>query len=110
LYAPIATGFIDYDWDGDGPIRRDELRAGTDPLDPDSVFGVMDMGPVGTEGFVIRWHSATDMTYTVWRGTNMLVGVTNLMTTVGATAPVNTYTDTTAVGLGPYFYRVSATN
>jgi hypothetical protein len=33
-------------------------------------------------------------------------GSAALATNIAAVAPMNTYTDTTAVGMGPYLYRI----
>ena len=82
-----------------------EYRAGTDPTNETSIF-TADPERI-TNGFVVAWPSIADRTYALWRGTNLVPGVFDrLATNLAATPVVNTYTDLTATGEGPYLYRV----
>lgn len=98
---------LDPDSDADGALNHHELRAGTDPLDPLSVFGFADIAGRAS-GPVIEWGSVTNKRYRVGRSTNLQDdGFTHLVkTNIPAAPPMNTVTDTTAVGAGPWFYRV----
>ena len=82
-----------------------ELLAGTDPNDPTSVFEI-----VGAEFNAgapeIRWSSVAGKHYRLERSVNLAAGFTALKTGISATAPQNTYRDTTATGLGSCFYRI----
>jgi hypothetical protein len=54
----------------------------------------------------LRWQSASNRFYTLWRSTNLLGDFTHrLATNVPAHYPVNVYTDTIA-GVEALFYRI----
>lgn len=94
------------DSDLDGLNNWGEYRAGTDPWSTSSVFTAATTPQ--TNGFIVRWPSASNRAYTLWRSTNLL-GATPfsvLASNVAATPALNIYTDTTASGLSPYLYRV----
>jgi len=57
---------------------------------------------------VLSWQSAEGARYRLKRSTNLSTdGFGYLVrTNIPATPPFNTETDTTAVGSGPWFYRV----
>ena len=99
------------DSDGDGMSDWAELIAGTDSADSNSCFkigfpvsGVY--APSGN-GVVVQWFSASNRVYHLNRSTN-LNSEFNLLDPIDipATPAVNVYTDTTATGIGPYYYKV----
>jgi hypothetical protein len=100
------------DSDGDGLSDTNELRAGTGLVDPASYLGIMDvwLAPgIGATGLVVRWQSVTGKVYRLQRGTNLLDTPpcpVLVCTNIPAVPPMNTHTDTTAVGQGPWFYRI----
>jgi len=98
----------DPDCDDDGMLDGGEVRAGTDPWDAASLF-VMETAQ-GTNWqssqIEIQWSSVASHSYTVWRSTNLLDGFTMLSSNVNATAPLNTYTDSTVADEGIYLYKV----
>ena len=106
LYFGDATGVTAAaDADNDQMSNWAEYRAGTDPTNETSIF-TADPERI-TNGFVVVWPSITDRTYALWRGTNLVPGVFDrLATNLAATPAMNTYTDLTATGEGPYLYRV----
>jgi len=60
-------------------------------------------------GLVARWSSVAGKFYRLERGTNLTVFplFSHLVKTdIAAVPPLNTETDTTAVGSGPWFYRI----
>ena len=96
---------LDPDSDGDGAPNTDETTAGTDPLNPDSVFQVSGFR-FQLSGRVISWSSVTNKYYRLERSTNLINGFSPLPSNILATPPLNVHTDNTAVGAGPWLYRV----
>lgn len=105
-HSLFTDGSSDYaDDDGDTRNNREEWLCGTDPRDRSSALGVAQMGNSG--GLVIRWHSVDGKRYRVERATNLMAGFNALVkTNILGVAPMNTETDVTAVGTGPWLYRV----
>ena len=102
--APISN----VDTDGDGMTDQQELVAGTDPNNPNSVFKVStDVSMNAQGGLVIKWASVAGRTYSIQRTTNLGVPFTPLAAGLPATPPLNSYTDATAKGVGVLFYRIS---
>jgi hypothetical protein len=93
------------DPDGDGMNNYQEYIAGTNPVDPQSRFQIVrvrrDLG-----GPFVDWSSVAGKFYTVQRSTSLLDGFADLQTHIAATAPLNTYQDTSGSGPGSFFYRI----
>ena len=85
-----------------------EWRCGTDPADPGSRLKVMGGDSrLEPSGFMVRWSSVTGKTYTVEQSTNLVTTpFAFLASNIVGQAGDTTYTDETAVGYGPYLYRV----
>jgi hypothetical protein len=94
------------DTDGDGLTAYGEYRAGTDPRDAGSVFEFIHVQPHATVGIVVEWSSVQGKAYTLERSTDLLTGFAPIHTDIAATAPRNTYHDSTATGSTLYFYRL----
>jgi hypothetical protein len=95
------------DSDGDGVPNWAEQMAGTNPFDANSVFKAStDIQPAPGGGLMIKWSSVTGKTYSIHRTTSLGQGFAVLSANLSATAPQNQYTDSTATGAGPYFYRI----
>jgi len=99
-----ANADSDADRMGDG----DELLAGTDPLSPESVLQLYEPAVVGdTDSVVLRWSSVVGKTYCLERYTGIVTGSQpTAFQGIAATPPMNTVTDSTVRGSGPWFYRV----
>jgi len=100
------------DPDQDGMSNLAEYLAGTDPSDPDSLFKFISIepastnGPISTNGVIITWSSTTNKLYSLQRSFDLLTGFADIKTNIAATPTTNSYQDTTATGIGPYFYRL----
>jgi hypothetical protein len=94
------------DADGDGADNRDECLAGTNPTNGVSLFRIVSVAPATGGGMEIRWSSASNRLYAVWRSTDEPEGTwTNLQTDIEATPAENVYTDA-APPAAAIFYRL----
>ena len=93
------------DPDGDGMTNWQEWRCGTDPRNAQSALRLLAPTPVGA-GLVVRWESVADRTYFLERSTTASSGFTPVATGIPGRPGMTTYTDTNAIGKGPWFYRV----
>jgi len=92
----------DADRQGDGA----EIRAGTDPLDDQSFLGLMNTRRQDA-GFIVNWQSVNGKSYTLARSTNLPQHIwMPIATNIAGMAPMNTVTDQTATGRGPWNYRI----
>jgi hypothetical protein len=100
----------DVDRDGDGVANWKESRAGTDPTNRASFLGMLGFSNVvsfATDPITVRWRSAPNKFYELYRSTNLTAGFpAALATNLSATPPENRYPDPTATNPGPYFYRI----
>jgi len=92
------------DPDGDGLSNLEELKAGTNPNDPQSQFAFIKVESHPQGGAVIEWSSASGRSYTLLRSQTIIGGFAPISTGVTATPPVNSYRDTAMPGSGPFFY------
>ena len=94
------------DADADGASDADELAAGTDPGDPDSVFAILPASRQTALGPEIRWHSVAGKSYRVQRATAIGQAFETLSGPLQATPPVNAFIDKTAPEGEELFYRI----
>jgi subtilisin family serine protease len=106
-HSLFTDGRSDFtDDDRDGLPNRDEWLCNTDPRNAASALGVEEVARAGT-GMVVRWQSVDGKRYRLDRSTNLVRGFDQLVkTNIPGVAPMNTETDTTATGKGPWLYRI----
>jgi hypothetical protein len=107
-YVLPTDGSVDYaDSDGDSMNNWQEWIAGTNPTNALSVLEILDPAP-GAPGIVVTWQSVNTRTYYLQRGTNLTVqpAFSSIQSNIVGQAGTTSYTDTAAVGAGPFFYRV----
>ena len=106
-YLP-TDGSADFmDSDGDGLNNWQEWKADTIPTDPLSVLRMVSTTP-GVGGTTVRWESVNTRSYWLERRASLALSSPFLMIAtniIGQTA-TTPYSDTNAIGTGPFFYRV----
>ena len=107
-YGLPTDGSADFiDSDHDGMDSWQEWVAGTDPTDRLSVLKLL--APSNSmPGVMLNWQSVSGKTYYVQRSTRLPLGSAflSIQSNIIGQAGTTTFTDTTADGTGPYFYRV----
>lgn len=103
-------GFVGVDPNGDedrdGVSNRDEYQAGTNPVDPLSLFRFLNVTALAGGGAQIEWTSTEGRTYSIERSTSLTEGFVPIKAGLVATPPINTFLDNPLKVDGPYFYRV----
>jgi hypothetical protein len=97
-----------YNTAGDESAFSEELTWTPDAgAGPELLPPYLTTGSSGT-GFVVSWSSKTERYYAVERSTNLVAvpAFAPIASHVPGQTPSTAYTDTTATGRGPYFYRV----
>ncbi len=95
------------DTDADGHTAWQEWRADTNPTNAASVLKMF--APTGSlAGVIVRWQSVPTRNYFLERSTDLgSQPVFSLLeTNIPGLAGETSFTDTTAIGPGPFFYRV----
>jgi hypothetical protein len=93
------------DPDGDGLTLLQEFRAGLNPLNPNDHLAFISVRPANP-GVSVSWSSKDGVFYVLQRSQSLLSGFTDVATHIQGVAPTNSWQDTTALGAGPYFYRL----
>ena len=93
------------DADNDGMSNLAEYLAGTDPTDPDSALAFTEATLI-SGGIRLGWPTTGNQTYIVQRSVDLSQGFVDVATGVVSTPPLTSWTDTSATGPGPYFYRL----
>ena len=99
LFGSLTNINATSDWDGDGFIDGHEYRAGTSPTNALSLLKFMSAEPIAGDQVVIRWQSASNRIYGLWRSLDPALGFAPLATGLPATPPENTYTDAVPPGV-----------
>jgi hypothetical protein len=96
------------DSDLDGAPAWKEYWAGTDPINPNSVFEILSTDKSGQD-IVISWSSVTGEVYSVYRSTDLMAAwpITPLVGSISADlSGTNQYTDVNALTNGTASYRI----
>ena len=107
-YSGSRTGMTaSADLDNDDMDNFVEYVCRTDPLDANSFLGMTEIDQTVGDGYIAcTWASVEGRSYSLYRGTNLMDGFSSLVASnIMATAPLNTYTDTT-VTAETWFYRI----
>jgi hypothetical protein len=78
-------------------------------IDNGTSIGVLTLASIEKDplgGIRLNWLSASSQSYVLQRCTNLRSAFVDVSTNINATPPVNSYRDASAVGFGPYFYRL----
>jgi len=95
------------DPDHDGATNAQELAAGTNPLDPQSVFKIVSVNPAPSGSRVtVQWVSEASRRYDLERSDNLLTGFAIVVTNVAGANGFKSATDVDSPARGPVFYRV----
>ncbi len=106
-YLGYLGADLNDDPDGDGQSNWAEFKAGTDPLDPQSVFQFLNYERVDSTRIRVDWQSADGRFYSLLRYPNLLsTNYTVVQDHIFATTPVTTWMDTNVPPTGTWFYRV----
>ena len=109
-YGLPTDGSVDYaDLDGTGFNVYQDWIAGLNPTNALSVLAMLT--PVSTNnpvGLVVSWESVGNRTYFLQGSTNLGTqpAFSSIQSNIVGQAGKTSYTDTNAVGNGPFFYRV----
>jgi hypothetical protein len=104
---PTDGSADDTDTDGDGLNNWQEWRAGTNPTNALSALRLFSP-TFATPGMIVNWQSVSGRNYFLERGTDLSAQPPfhPLATDIIGKPSTTTFTDTMAVGAGPFFYRV----
>lgn len=107
-YRLPADGSADYaDPDGDGLNNWQEWVCGTNPTNALSALRLVSALPSASPSITVTWQSVVGTTYSLERSANSDFSFGTVASNIVGQASVTSYTDTTATGPGPFFYRVS---
>jgi hypothetical protein len=106
---PITANIDASDLDGTGFSVYQDWIAGLNPTNALSVLAMLP--PVTTNnpaGLVVSWESVSNITYFLQSSTNLGIqpAFSTIQSNLVGQPGTTSYTDTNAVGNGPFFYRV----
>ena len=109
-YGLPTDGSVDFaDLDGTAFNVYQDWIAGLNPTNPASILAMLTPASTNTAtGIKVTWQSVTGILYFLQRSTNLesQPPFTTIVKSVTGQTNTTSYTDTTATGDVPYFYRV----
>jgi hypothetical protein len=109
-YGLPTDGSVDHtDLDGNGFTVYQDWIAGLNPTNALSVLAMLQPVPTNSPtGLAVSWDSVNNRTYFLQSSTNLAAqpAFTTVQSNIVGLIGTTSYTDTNAVGPGPYFYRV----
>jgi hypothetical protein len=105
-YGLPTDGSADHaDPDHDGMNNWQEWVCGTDPTNALSALRLLSAAPAGTN-VTVTWQSVAGVNYLLERSASLASPFTFVATNIIGQAGTTSYTDPSATGAGPFFYRV----
>ena len=107
-YGLSINGSADYaDSDGDGVNNWQEWRAGTNPKNASSFLKLLSPAVTITNA-TVTWQSVSGVIYYLQRSGDLTIqsSFSMIQSNIVGQAGTTSYTDTNAIGSGPFFYRV----
>jgi hypothetical protein len=107
-YGFPTDGSSDFtDPDADSMNNWQEWKSGTIPTNGASLLQMFSPSN-SVPGIMVRWQSVTNRTYSLQRSTNLVngSGFVPIQSNLNGRDGTMSYTDSSAAGNGPYFYRV----
>jgi hypothetical protein len=107
-YGLPIDGWADYsDADNDHLNNWQEWIAGTIPTDASSALRLLSPTPSGS-GAIVTWQSVSSRTYFLERASSLAAPTpfSTIFSNIPGQPGTTSYTDTSAVGSGPFFYRI----
>jgi len=109
-YGLPTDGSVDYvDLDGTGMNNWQKWIAGLDSTNALSVLAMLPPAPTNNPaGLVVTWESVSNRTYFLQSSTNLGAqpAFSTIQSNIVGQPGTTSYTDTNAIGNGPYLYRV----
>src|SRR5262249_2608133 len=108
-YGLPIDGSADFlDPDHDGLNNWQEWEAGTNPTNASSTFKITSATRTNNPpGFVVTWKSQNTRMYYLQRSGNLAQqAFFTIQSSIAGQSNTTSYTDTSAIGPGPFFYRV----
>jgi hypothetical protein len=104
---PTDASLVYADADADGMNNWQEWDSGTIPIDGSSLLRVTALAGAAP-GITVTWQSVSGRTYFLQRSDNLAAqpAFSTVQTDIAGQSGATSYTDTTATGPGPFFYRV----